>query len=52
MTYRVFEGYTSKRCIREFTSKDDAMMWCWSRDRNDPYRIEWTENGRTKKMFV
>lgn len=50
--YRVYEGYTSKRCIREFASKDDAMMWCWSRDHDDPYRIEWDENGKTKKMFV
>jgi hypothetical protein len=43
MAYRVYRGYSGRKCIRRFDSLDDAQMWCWSRDRVDPYRIEWTE---------
>lgn len=53
MVYRVYKGYAGTKCIRKFDNLQEAQMWCWSRDREEPYRIEWEyENGDKRRMWV
>ena len=60
MTYRIYKGYTGTKCVKKFDNLRDAQMWCWVRDHDEPYRIEWVEpaderNGvseRKNKMYV
>jgi hypothetical protein len=59
MTYRIYKGYGGTKCVRKFENLEDAQMWCWVRDHDEPYRIEWTELAdeergiaeRKNKMF-
>lgn len=51
--YKVYEGYLGKRCVRVFDRIEDAQIWCWSKDRDEPYRIEWvTEDGSKRHQFI
>ena len=47
MVYRVFTTNGSK-CIRKFESLEEAQVWCWVKDVDHGYRIEWQYEGESK----
>lgn len=52
--YKVYKGYKGKRCIKKFDDLIEAQMWCWSKDKEEPYRIEWQypDEATPRHMFL